>query len=46
MTRLREEVLRVVGSERCPSYEDLKDMKYLRAFLNGKPGPVCSVLIF
>ena len=32
--RLREEVLEVVGPNRRPTYEDVRDMKYLRAFLN------------
>ena len=32
--RLRNEVLEHVGS-RCPTFDDIKDMKYLRAFLNG-----------
>ncbi|KAG7089169.1 hypothetical protein E1B28_010873 [Marasmius oreades] len=32
--RLREEVLRHVGPTSPPSYEDIKEMKYLRAFLN------------
>ncbi|KAL5494824.1 hypothetical protein ACEPAI_286 [Sanghuangporus weigelae] len=34
MQRLREEILAVVGSERNPTYDDLKQMKYLRAFIN------------
>ncbi|EJD03502.1 cytochrome P450 monooxygenase pc-1 [Fomitiporia mediterranea MF3/22] len=34
MRRLREEILSVVGKERNPSYDDLKGMKYLRAFIN------------
>ncbi|KAL1747400.1 cytochrome P450 [Schizophyllum fasciatum] len=32
--RLREEVLEFVGPTRRPTYEDVRDMKYLRAFLN------------
>lgn len=32
--RLREEVLTAVGTRR-PTYEDIRDMKYLRAFING-----------
>lgn len=32
--RLREEVLGHVGSERPPTYDDLRAMKYLRAFVN------------
>ncbi|KAK0200179.1 cytochrome P450 [Desarmillaria ectypa] len=34
VTRLRSEVLEKVGSTRAPTYEDIRDMKYLRAFLN------------
>ncbi|KAJ8093023.1 hypothetical protein PM082_020504 [Marasmius tenuissimus] len=32
--RLREEILARVGSTRRPSYEDIKEMKYLRAVIN------------
>jgi cytochrome P450 len=32
--KLRQEVLSVVGSERAPTYEDLKNMKYLTNTLN------------
>jgi cytochrome P450 len=32
--RLREEILSKVGSRR-PTYEDMKEMKYLRAVING-----------
>jgi cytochrome P450 len=32
--RLREEILTKVGATECPSYENIRDMKYLRAFLN------------
>ncbi|KAI0791806.1 cytochrome P450 [Abortiporus biennis] len=34
MQRLREEILSKVGPTRRPTYEDIKDLKYLRAFLN------------
>ncbi|TFK48292.1 cytochrome P450 [Heliocybe sulcata] len=34
LTRLREEILNKVGPSRRPSYEDLRDMKYLRAVIN------------
>lgn len=37
LTRLREEVLQVVGSSRQPTYDDIRNMKYLRAVINGKP---------
>lgn len=32
--RLRDEVLEVVGPTRRPSYEDVREMKYMRAFIN------------
>ncbi|XP_006460417.1 cytochrome P450 [Agaricus bisporus var. bisporus H97] len=34
LKRLREEVLQKVGPSRRPEYDDLKDMKYLRATIN------------
>ncbi len=34
LARLRAEVLEKVGTRR-PSYDDIRDMKYLRAFING-----------
>ncbi|EIW81948.1 cytochrome P450 monooxygenase pc-2 [Coniophora puteana RWD-64-598 SS2] len=34
MHRLREEVLTKVGPSRRPTLEDMRDMKYLRAFIN------------
>ncbi|KIY63685.1 cytochrome P450 monooxygenase pc-2 [Cylindrobasidium torrendii FP15055 ss-10] len=34
MTRLREEVLMVVGSVRMPTFDDIREMKFLRAVLN------------
>ena len=36
MARLREEVLSKVGTNRRPDYDDIKEMKYLRAVINGK----------
>lgn len=36
MKRLRREILETVGSERQPTPDDLRDMKYLRAFVNGE----------
>lgn len=36
LRRLREEILTKVGTRR-PSYDDIKEMKYLRAFINGQP---------
>jgi hypothetical protein len=35
LRRLREEVLEKVGSTRRPSYDDIREMKFLRAVLNG-----------
>ncbi|KAF7352323.1 hypothetical protein MVEN_01196000 [Mycena venus] len=32
--RLRKEILDTVGSSRMPTYDDLRNMKYLRAFIN------------
>ncbi|KAJ3576023.1 hypothetical protein NP233_g712 [Leucocoprinus birnbaumii] len=32
--RLRKEILEKVGSERSPTIEDIRDLRYLRAFLN------------
>jgi hypothetical protein len=36
VTRLREELLEKVGPTRRPTYDDIRDMKYLRAFVNGE----------
>ena len=36
LARIRQEVLDVVGPEAAPTVEAIKEMKYLRAFLNGK----------
>ncbi len=33
--RLREEILSLVGTQSRPTYDDIREMKYLRAFLNG-----------
>ena len=35
LKKLREEVLSAVGPSRRPTHEELKSMKYVRAFLNG-----------
>lgn len=35
MTRLRQEILDKVGPIRMPNENDIKDMKYLRAVING-----------
>ena len=34
--RLRNEVLSKVGPARKPTYDDIKEMKYLRAVINGR----------
>jgi len=36
MSRLREEILNKVGNSRRPNYDDIRDMKYLRAVINGE----------
>ena len=35
LRRLRKEIIDKVGLNRRPSYKDIKDMKYLRAVING-----------
>ncbi|KAL0581045.1 Protein kinase alk2 [Marasmius crinis-equi] len=34
LQRLREEILTKIGTSRRPAFEDMRDMKYLRAFIN------------
>jgi hypothetical protein len=34
--KLREEILEHVGPSRRPTYDDIRDMKYLRAVINGR----------
>ncbi|TCD70442.1 hypothetical protein EIP91_003523 [Steccherinum ochraceum] len=34
LERLRKEILETVGPSRRPDYDDIRDMKYMRAFLN------------
>ncbi|KAJ7499680.1 cytochrome P450 monooxygenase pc-2 [Mycena latifolia] len=34
MERLRKEILSTVGNSKMPTYDDLRSMKYLRAFIN------------
>ena len=36
LQRLREEILQKVGPQRRPTYDDFKEMKFLRAVINGK----------
>ena len=35
LRKLRSEILRTIGGSRRPTYDDLRDMKYLKAFING-----------
>ena len=35
LRRLRQEVLEKIGPQRRPNYDDFKDMKFLRAVING-----------
>lgn len=35
LARLRKEVIDTVGSVNPPTYDDLREMKYLRAVING-----------
>ena len=34
LRRLREEILDVVGPTRRPTYDDIRNLKYMRAFIN------------
>ena len=34
LSRLRSEILGIVGERGRPSYEDIKEMKFLRAVIN------------
>lgn len=36
LKRLRQEVLETVGESRRPDFEDMRSMKYMRAFINGE----------
>ena len=35
LRRLRQEILEKVGPQRRPTYDNFRDMKYLRAVING-----------
>jgi hypothetical protein len=35
LKRLRQEILTKVGPERRPTFDDFRDMKYLKAVING-----------
>ena len=46
MDRLRQEVLAHVGPTRRPTFDDIRDMKYLRAVLNGKSSAIDIIQSF
>ena len=33
--KLRREILQVVGQNKVPTYEDIRELKYMRAVING-----------
>ena len=35
LRRLRQEILEKIGPQRRPTYDDFKDMKFLKAVING-----------
>ena len=35
LTRLREEIIGKIGPSRRPTYDDIREMKFLRAVING-----------
>ena len=35
LRRLRQEILEKIGSQRRPTHDDFRDMKFLRAVING-----------
>lgn len=43
--RLREEIFTFVGPTATPTYEHMREMKYMRAFFNGKisSGPLFTL---
>lgn len=40
MDRLRKEILEKVGPSKRPTYDDIREMKYLRAVINGMFRPI------
>lgn len=40
LARLRDEIISKIGPNRRPDYDDIRDMKYLRAVINGEHPPV------
>ena len=35
LRRLRQEILKKIGPQRRPTYDDFRDMKFLKAVING-----------
>lgn len=46
LQKVRKEILDRVGSQRRPSIEDLREMKYLRAVINGSFYTLSSCVLF
>ena len=40
LARLRDEIISKIGPNRRPDYDDIRDMKYLRAVINGTLVPI------
>lgn len=45
LKRLREEILNKLGSTRRPTFDDFKEMKFLRAVINGLSSSLPSMEI-
>ena len=41
-TRLRQEVYEKVGETERPTYDQMREMKYMRAFVNGMYSDMCT----
>jgi hypothetical protein len=46
LRKLREEILSVLGHEQTPTFEHVREMKYLRAVINGETpqSPSCGLM--
>jgi len=44
--RLRQEIFQVVGPTGAPDYSQLREMKYMRAFLNGTQGCFFGIVLW
>jgi hypothetical protein len=44
LKKLRDEILETVGPTRRPTFDDFREMKYLRAVINGKPNRIRQVV--